>query len=89
MAILHNDKYKKIYKIEVVYNNNVPFANIMLEVYKDENSRLKTKSGEEYLVLGYENVDIQDISIIDEENILECFYKKIKQKEDYATAIDC
>lgn len=90
MAIIHNEKYKRIAKVETVATSNVPFANVMLEIYDNAEDREKTKTGEEFLVKGWDYVflDSDFLELTDETNFFEKLYNKIKQKEEFQGCID-
>lgn len=89
MAIIHNNKYKRVARFEADFNG-AGFINVFFEVYDSKEDREKTKTGEEYKVKGFEGVSL-DSSVFNTDktkDIRDNIYTKIKEKEEYAGAID-
>ena len=89
MAIIHNNKYKRVARFEADFNG-AGFMNVFMEIYDNEEDREKTKQGIEYKVKGWETVSLDNSGFNTDKtkDIRDNIYAKIKEKEEYQNAED-
>ena len=89
MALLKDEKYYRISGLNFSYYGS-GHVNIQLEIYNSEADRLETKTGKNYKVAGYMDLNLLSdcFNLSGEKDIREKIYTELKNTEELKEATD-